>query len=144
MCRLQSIRLVLAIAAELDYEVYMLDVQTALLNADVEDEAFVKIPPGHERGNESGVPLVMKLKKSLYGLWQSPKNWFSITMDPHLGKIGFRSLISDLCVYVYEDENGSDILTLYVDDVLLLGANKQLLDKLKKQLMNLFEMTGHG
>ena len=85
----------------------------------------------------------MKLEKSLYGLRQSPKNWFS-TMDHHLGKIGFRSLKSDPCVYVYEDENGSATLTLYVDDVLLLGANKQLLDKLKKKLMDRFEMTNMG
>ena len=42
------------------------------------------------------------------------------------------------------DENGSAILTLYVDEVLLLGANKQLLDKLKKQLMDRFEMTDMG
>ena len=44
-------------------------------------------------------------------------------------------------MYVYEDENNSAILALYVDGVLLRGANKQLLDKLKKQLMNRFEMT---
>ena len=130
VCRLQSIRMILAIAAELDYEVYMLDVQTAFLNADVEKEGFVKMAPGYERSNESGVPIVMKLKKRLYGLRQSPKNWFS-TMDHHLGKIGFRSLRSDPCVYVYKDENGSAIMTLYVSDVLLLGANKQLLDKFK-------------
>ena len=62
-------------------------------------------------------------------------------MDHYLGKIRFRSLKSDPCVDVYEDENGSAVLTLYVDDVRLLGANKQLPDKLKKQLMGRFEMT---
>ena len=62
-------------------------------------------------------------------------------MDRHLGKIGFRSLKLDPCVYVYEDQNGSAILTLYEDDVLLLGSNKRLLDKHKKQLMDRFEMT---
>ena len=65
--------MILAIAAELDYEVYMLEVQTAFLNADVGGEVCVKIVPGYERSNESGVPLVMKLKKILYGLRQSPK-----------------------------------------------------------------------
>ena len=129
-----------AIAAGLDYEVYMLDVQTAFLNADAEENIFVKMAPSYERSNESGVPLIMKLKKSLYGLRQNPKNCFS-TMDHHLGKIRFRSLKSDPCVYVYEDENGSAILTLYANDVLLLGTNKQLLDKLRKQLMNRFKMT---
>ena len=99
--------------------------------------------PDYEHRYESGVSLVMKLKKSLYGLRQSPMNWFS-TIDHHLAKIGFCSLKSDPCVDVYEDENGSAILTLYVDNVLLLGANKQLLDKLKKQLMDRFEMTEIG
>ena len=135
--------MVLAIAVELDYEVYMLDVQTTFLNTDVEEEVFVKMPPGYERSNESRVPLVIKLKKGLYGLPQSPNDWFN-TIDHNLGKIGFSSLKSDLCVYVYGDENGSAILTLYVDDVVLLGANKHLLDKLRKQLMDHFEMANMG
>ena len=48
VCRLQSIRMMLVIAAELDYEVLMLDVQTAFLNADVEEEVYVKMAPGYE------------------------------------------------------------------------------------------------
>ena len=51
VCRLQSIR---TIATELNYEVCMLDVQTAFINARVEEEAFIKMPPGYERSNESG------------------------------------------------------------------------------------------
>ena len=46
----------------------MLDVQTAFLNVDVEEDVFVKMAPGYETNEEAGVPLVMKLKKSLYGL----------------------------------------------------------------------------
>ena len=65
-------------------------------------------------------------------------------MDHQLGKIGFRSLKSDSCIYIYEDDNSSAILTLYVDDIVLLGANKQLLGKLKKKLMGRFEMTDMG
>ena len=135
--------MMLAIAAELDYEVLMLDVQTAFLNADVEEEVYVKMAPGYEIYDMSGVPFVMKLEKSLYGLRQSLKNWFG-TMDDHLSNIGFRSLKSDLCVYVFEDKTSTAILTLYVDDILLLGNNKQLLGKLKKQLMDRFEMTDLG
>ena len=86
----------LAITAELDYEVLILDVQTAFLNAAVEEEVYVKMAPGYEKYDKSGVPFVMKLNKGLYGLRQSPKNWFS-TMDD-LSKIGFRSLKSDLIV----------------------------------------------
>ena len=48
VCRRQSIRMMLAIVAEVDYEVLMLDVQTAFLNADVEEEVYVKMAPGYE------------------------------------------------------------------------------------------------
>ena len=74
VCRLQSIRLVLVIATEVDYEVLMLDVQRAFLKADVEEEVYLKMAPGYETCDKSGVPLVIKLKKGLYGLRQSPKN----------------------------------------------------------------------
>ena len=103
VCRLKSIRIMLTIAAELDYKVLMLDVQTAFLNADVEEEVYVKMAPGYATYDKSGVPFVMKLKKSLYGLGQSPKNWFG-TMDDHLSNIGFRSLKLDPGVYVFEDK----------------------------------------
>ena len=101
--------------------------------------------PGCEHNKESGVPLVMKLNKSLYGFRQSPTNWFSTT-DHHLGKIGSRSLKLDPCVYVYEDENGSAILTLYVDDVLLHWAptSSYWTSSIKKKLVDRFEMTDMG
>ena len=99
--------------------------------------------PGYETYDKSGVPFEMKLKKSLYGLRQSPKNWFG-TMDNHLSNIGLRLLKSDPCVYVLEAKTGTAILTLYVDNILLLGNNKQLLGKLKKQLMDRFEMKDLG
>ena len=59
-----------------------------------------------------------------------------VKMARHDGqnKIGFRSLKSDPCIYVSKDGTGSVILTLHVDGILLLGANKQLLNKLKNNL----------
>ena len=143
VCRLQSIRMILAIAAELDYEVHMLDVRTTFLNADVEEDVFVKMALGFETNDKEGVALLMKLKKSLYGLRQSPKNWFG-TMDVELAAIGFRPRKSDPCVYVYEDETGFVVLTLSVDNIMFLSASKYLLNKLKKELMNRFKMSDMG
>ena len=65
-------------------------------------------------------------------------------MDDHLSNIGFRSLKPDPCVYVFEDKTGPATLTLCVEEIILLGNNKQLLGKLKKQLRGRFEMTGLG
>ena len=74
VCRLESIRMMLAFAVELDYNVHMLDVQTAFLNAGVEEGVLIKMASGYETNDEAGVHLVVELKKSLYGFWQSPKN----------------------------------------------------------------------
>ena len=63
----------------------------------------------------------MKLKKSLYGLQQSPSTWFGTT-DVELASIGFRQLKADPCVYVYEDETVFVILTLYVYDILFSSS----------------------
>ena len=92
ICRL------LAIAAELHYKNLMTNVKMAFLNVDVEEEVFFKMPPGYERSNKVGIPLVIELfKKHIYGLHQSLKNWIR-TMDQFLGDIGFRPLKSDPCV----------------------------------------------
>ena len=63
---LQSIRMMLAIAAEYEYEVLMLDVQTFFLNADVKEEISFKMTLGYKTYDNFGTPFVMKLKKSLY------------------------------------------------------------------------------
>ena len=60
----------------------MLDVQTVFLDADVEEEVFVKMVPGYETYDKGDVHFVMKLKKSLYGLRQSPTNWFGTRNSP--------------------------------------------------------------
>ena len=65
-------------------------------------------------------------------------------MDQCLGNTGFRPIKSDPSVYIYKNEVGFVVLTLYVDELLLLNANKLLLDKLKKQLMDRFEITYMG
>ena len=120
-----------------------MNVSTAFLNTDVEEEFFVKMPPVYELSNKAGVSLAIKLKKRLYGFRQSPKNWFG-TIDQCLERIGFRPLESDPCIHIYEDEVGFVIMTLYFDDLLLLGANKLLLNNLEKQLMDRFELTDMG
>ena len=72
----------------------MLDLKTTFLDADVEEGVFVKMAPVYKTNDKAGVPLVIKLKKSLYGLRQIPKNWFgAIEVE-----LGFRSLKSDPCV----------------------------------------------
>ena len=74
VCRLKSIRMVLAIAAEVNWKVVQLDVKTAFLYADIEGDVFVIMAPGYETPNRTGVQLVMKLgKESLRATSKPPK-----------------------------------------------------------------------
>ena len=68
--------------------------------------------PDYETNDKAGVPLVMKLKKNLYGFRQSPKNWFG-PMYVEVNVIGFRPLKSDPCIiYICVDENGFAVVAL--------------------------------
>ena len=120
VCRIQSIRMALAIAAHEDWEVLQLDVQTAFLNASVQEEVYVETPPGLGSVDvATGLPHVMKLKKSLYGPRQSPRNWFN-TINDSLRYMGFTSSTSDPYVYTFGTSDTFSKLTLYVDNLLLL------------------------
>ena len=65
VCRLQSIRMMLAIAAEYILECWQLDYYTACLNADVTEEVYVKMPPGCKKFDENGVALVVRLLRPI-------------------------------------------------------------------------------
>ena len=117
-----------------------MDVSTAFLYADILETVFVEHPPGFEAKDNDGGDLVMQLKKSLYGLAQSPGNWFH-TIDPVLVVIGFVSLKSDTCVYSYDHDGVRIYLTLYVEDLLLAGNNPEAMSMVKKKLQKRFQMT---
>ena len=100
--------MVLAIAAEYNLACWPLDYKTSFLNADVTEEIYVKMAPGYNQFDENGIPLVMRLLKSLYGLRQSPTNWWN-TIDKV--EIGLKNLKSDPCVHSYSECGAICILT---------------------------------
>ena len=96
--------------------------------------------PGYEEFSNDGVTMATRLLKSLYGLRQSPRCWYG-TVDEHMVDIGFKSLKSDACVYIYSEGGSIYVLTLYVNDVLLLGKDRKVLERIKRKLMGRFSMT---
>ena len=135
--------MVLAIAAKFDFRCWQLDYNTVFLNAEVEEEFYVKMAPGYEEFSNDGVPMAMRLLKSLYGFRQSPRYWYG-TVDKHVVEIGFKSFKSDPCVYIYSEGGAIYVLTLYVDDVLLLGKDRKVLERIKRKRMGRFSMTDMG
>ena len=145
VCRIGSQRMVLAIACEHDWPVYQLDVQVAFLQSKIDGNVYVKTAPGRDSYDKNGAQMVMKLKRSLYGLSQSPALWYG-TIDASLLEIGFIPTKSDPCVYTHGHVKDNDfaILTLYVDDILLTGMNVAVLKQLKGALMTKYAMTDMG
>ena len=142
--RFSSQLILLAIAAERGFVVETMDVVTAFLQSKMEEEVYVRQAKGYEiMDQETGLPLVMKLKKSLYGLKQSPRNWGNAFANG-IREIGFRPLRSDPCLYYYGSGDTYAILGVYVDDCSLAGKTPSVVKDLKKQLSNKFRMTDGG
>jgi hypothetical protein len=141
VARFSSIRAILAMVAHHDWELDQMDVKTAYLNGVLEEEVYMKQPPGFaEPGKEH---LVCKLKKSIYGLKQAGRVW-NQRIDTVLKKLGFQPLFSDTCVYVYRRGSLIVINSLYVDDLLLASNSRARLDGFKKELATHFEMEDLG
>jgi hypothetical protein len=111
--RYKSLRILLMISVVKDYELVQMDVITAFLNADVEEDIYMKQPKGYENGSH----LYCKLNKSLYGLVQAPHNWNGV-LNNFILSVGFTRLKSDTCIYAKRSRTGELIMIgVFVDDM---------------------------
>ena len=95
--RMEVLRLLLTIAALMDYEVHQMDVKTAFLNGDIDVDIYMRQPEGYVVSGKEH--LVCKLNKSLYGLKQAPRVWYH-TFSEYLESLHFTRLIKDRCVFI--------------------------------------------
>lgn len=135
-----SIRMLLSLVATEDLELEQLDVKTAFLHGDLEEDICMSQPRGFEvQGKEDHVCL---LKKSLYGLKQSPRQWYK-KFDEFVLKIGFKRSAYDSCVYVRRSK-ALVYLLLYVDDMLIASKDSGEINKVKLLLSKEFDMKDLG
>lgn len=137
-----SIRVLLSAVAHGDLELEQLDVKTAFLHGDLEEEIYMRQPEGYKvEGKEDHV---YRLRKSIYGLKQSPRQWYK-RFDSFMLKHGYSRSEYDCCVYIRKLPGGEYIyLLLYVDDMLIASKSKVEIDRLKSQLGKEFEMKDLG
>jgi len=141
VARLTSLRIVFAIAAQLRLRVHQMDVETAFLNASVTEEIYIKPPEGFPLDNKYNC---FRLKKALYGLKQSPREWYN-NVNGFLHSINFRRLVSEHCLYFRQDEDGQVcIISLYVDDLVIAGSSREIIDEVKAQLSAYYKMKDLG
>lgn len=136
-----TLRLLFALTAQLDWECHHLDVKNAFLKGKLEEEVFVKQPPGFVNAQHPN--HVYQLLRSLYGLRQSPRCWF-LEIDQSLVSIGFIPAQSQPGIYIFLLQNRILIIALYVDDILLFASDSEILSEYKVKLMQKYQMTDLG
>ena len=144
--RYSSIRALLALANVRDWEVHQMDVKTAFLQGDLDEEIYMKQPDGYIGKDKPN--HVCKLKKSIYGLKQAARCW-NIAIDTFLKSNGYKNSSADSCLYIksVKQSNGEvdfTILALYVDDILLFSNNTDMLMKEKMSLGKRFKVEDQG
>ncbi|CAG7855239.1 SubName: Full=Uncharacterized protein {ECO:0000313/EMBL:CCA75294.1} [Serendipita indica DSM 11827] len=128
-----SVRLLFALSAQLSLKVDHLDVETAFLHGELEEEIYILPPAGWDKLETKNLGSLWRLLKSLYGLKQASLVWNTL-LDRILRQFGFIRLQSDFCLYVYRRENEVAILAVYVDDMALAYSCQSMANEIKEFL----------
>ncbi|GJS38510.1 zinc finger, CCHC-type containing protein [Tanacetum coccineum] len=140
--RINTIRLLIAMASIHSLVIHQMDVKIAFLNGNLDEEVYMNqlqgfIMPGNEN-------KVCKLIKYLYGLKQAPKQWHQ-KFDEVVLFNGYLLNQADKCVYRKFDKSGKGvIICLYVDDMLIFGTDQVQVDMTKEFLSSRFSMKDMG
>ncbi|RVW39496.1 Retrovirus-related Pol polyprotein from transposon RE1 [Vitis vinifera] len=142
LAKLNTIRVLFSLAANLDWPLHQFDIKNAFLNGELEEEVFMMLPPGFYKEEEE--TRVCKLKKSLYGLKQSPRAWFD-RFAKVIKNQGYQQGQSDHTMFFKQSNDGRmTILIVYVDDIILTGDDTGEVERLKKVLATEFEVKDLG
>jgi len=137
--RLESLRAILALAAVENWEICHMDVKGAYLNGILKEKIYMEQPEGFTDGTMS----VCELIKTLYGLKQSGREW-NIQLNEKLTSRGFKNLYSDPCVYIRWGTNDTQIITVWVDDLLIFTTTSKSMTDLKCEINEMFEVSDLG
>lgn len=135
-----TFRILLSVASYKNMSVNHIDIKTAFLNGDLDNEVYLKQPEGFEDPTRH---LVCKLNKSLYGLKQSARCW-NQKLNGALLSLGFRRGESDSCLYVKGENDDIIYLLVYVDDILVFTKDQKLLNDTISDISKSFNITDLG
>lgn len=142
VAKLNTVRVLLSIAVNQDWPLFQLDVKNAFLNGDLVEEVYMDMPPGFETNCTRG--KVCRLRKSLYGLKQSPRAWFD-KFTRVLKQDGYLQSQADHTLFIKHFTNGKiTMLIVYVDDIVLTGNYEEEMRRLKLLLSKEFEIKDLG
>lgn len=135
--RYGSIRYLIALAAQTNLKIHQMDVVTAFLQGDLDEEIYMEQPSGYDDG--SGRYCL--LKRSIYGLKQAGRQW-NMKLDKTLKDLGYSRCKTDPCIYMAK--KSEVVIAIYVDDFLIFYKNEDELEELKALLSQKFKMKDMG
>ncbi|KAK9003876.1 hypothetical protein V6N11_018772 [Hibiscus sabdariffa] len=138
---IKSIRILLAVVAFHDYEIWKMDVKTAFLNGKLEEDVYMTQPKGFVTPENAG--KVCKLQRSIYGLKQASRSW-NLRFNEAIQEFGFIRNENEPCVYKKFSGSIVSFLVLYVDDILIIGNDIPTLQSIKTWLSSCFSMKDLG
>ncbi|GJZ99618.1 putative ribonuclease H-like domain-containing protein [Tanacetum coccineum] len=141
VARIEAIRLFLAYASFMGFMVYQMDVKSAFLYGQIEEEVYVCQPPGFE--DPDYPDKVYKVVKALYGLHQAPRAWYETLANYLLGN-GFHRGKIDQTLFIKKQKGDILLVQIYVDDIIFGSTKKELCTEFEKLMKDKFQMSSMG
>jgi histone deacetylase 1/2 len=139
--KIATIRIVLSLSVSRGWSLQQLDVKNAFLHGVLEEEVYMKQPPGFE--NPHAPHYICKLDKALYGLKQAPRAWYS-RLSSKLCELGFIPSKADTSLFLFKNSGITMFLLIYVDDIIVTGSSDRAITTLLQELNKYFSIKDLG
>jgi histone deacetylase 1/2 len=136
-----TIRTLLSVAVSKGWCLRQLDLQNAFLHGVLEEEVYMRQPPGYE--SSSTPQYICKLDKALYGLKQAPRAWYS-RLSSKLQQIGFLPSKADTSLFYYKKNGVIIFMLVYVDDIIVVSSCSKAVEALLQDLRTDFALKDLG
>jgi len=134
--KMSTVRTFLSFAVAKGWELHQMDVNNAFLHGDSEEEVFMRLPPSFSSNSRT---KVCKLRKSLYGLRQAPRQWFA-KLSFTLTTYGFVRSYADYSLFTYRKGKVFLALLVYVDDIIFAGNDSHACAEFKVYVTDCFQI----
>jgi hypothetical protein len=141
VARMESVRLLFALAAQEGWCVHHMDVKSMFLNDDLKEGVYVHQPPGFANPGKEG--KVLCLRKALYGLRQTSRVW-NAKLDSTLKGMGFEQSPHEAAIYQRGNEGNTLLVGVYVDDLVITDTKDAEVTTFKEEMKSTFQMSDLG